>query len=734
MKKMKKILTALLALTMAVTMAAIQAPIMVNAETPTIDTTEDVSLTIYKYRYDGTTPGTATGEANDTIPDGAQLLNGVTFKVYKVAEIVQEDDQLKYKTLDNVKTALDAASTNYISGGMTSEEIKALFTDTVLESLKPTAIKTTATVEVSGTSTNGVAQFVSTDLDGQGLYLVVETDAPDVVTTMVDPFLVSLPMANIDGNDWLYDVYVFPKNGTTTGNVKLVKTGTVGNGSAVNVSAQFVIQKNIDGTWKTLTTNDNGEAIGTNGVITVDATNGVTVSGLSQGVYRFVEIVAPDTDYIIDGNAYEFVMDEEGEAYEYNASVTGGKGNKITNETGTVITVANYKPVVEKKVLKKGVALDSATGTDWQDAADYSVGDRVTFKVSSTVPANIALLKHYVLVDTMSSGLTMDTTDQASFVVTYYAGDTKVTDTGITAVPSYETTNNKWTLDLSAEVEKLAEKSITSIEVTFTATLENDAVTAGTGNPNTIGLEYTNKLYPDDYETTDGTPYEETNTITDKVTVYTFGIELDKTFSGATTNDNFTATFDLYRPFVTGTDDTDDKESITVGGTETDVIKIGTYTTDKDKKIIINTTQTEGTDADTAVSNGTYYFVETATASGYNLLKEPVEVNVELYYTQTFKTTKTVTQYDENGNVIGSPSVSDSGTDATTYYSEYTNADNNIPTTVTTTTIGVVNNKGFTLPSTGGVGTYIFVFVGVSMMAAAVILFITTKKKEASKN
>ena len=43
----------------------------------------------------------------------------------------------------------------------------------------------------------------------------------------------------------------------------------------------------------------------------------------------------------------------------------------------------------------------------------------------------------------------------------------------------------------------------------------------------------------------------------------------------------------------------------------------------------------------------------------------------------------------------------------------------------------VINKQGFTLPSTGGMGTFVFTFVGIAMMAAAVILFFTSKKKEA---
>ena len=329
----------------------------------------------------------------------------------------------------------------------------------------------------------------------------------------------------------------------------------------------------------------------------------------------------------------------------------------------------------------------------------------------------------------MSAGLTMDSTDQASFVVSYYVGTSKVTDTGITTTPVYDAVKNQWTLNLSGDVAKLYNKGISSVEVTFTATLNPNAVTAGNGNPNTVGLEYTNKIYPkpgdDDQNPNtpqdDSKPYEETKTITDKVVVYTFGLELVKTFTGSTPSNTVKASFDLYRPIVVG----ETKEtSLKVNGNAVDVKKVGSYTTDADGKIIINTTQTDINDK--AFSNETYYFVETSTAPGYNLLKEPVAVKIQLYYDQTFKTTTTDTKYDKNGNVIGVPAVTVSGSDKTTYYMD---AKKTATTTATTTSVNVVNKKGFILPTTGGAGTLAFTIIGVILMAAAVIVFFGARKR-----
>ena len=56
---------------------------------------------------------------------------------------------------------------------------------------------------------------------------------------------------------------------------------------------------------------------------------------------------------------------------------------------------------------------------------------------------------------------------------------------------------------------------------------------------------------------------------------------------------------------------------------------------------------------------------------------------------------------------------------------------NGVETTNGKFEVTVKNYKGFTLPTTGGIGTFVFTFAGIAMMAAAVILLITSKKKKA---
>ena len=62
-----------------------------------------------------------------------------------------------------------------------------------------------------------------------GLYLIVETRVPEMVTSTTAPFFVSLPMTSVDGSNasdggtrWMYDVTLYPKN--LTGIPSLEKT------------------------------------------------------------------------------------------------------------------------------------------------------------------------------------------------------------------------------------------------------------------------------------------------------------------------------------------------------------------------------------------------------------------------------------------------------------------------------------------------------------------------------
>ena len=105
--------------------------------------------------------------------------------------------------------------------------------------------------------------------------------------------------------------------------------------------------------------------------------------------------------------------------------------------------------------------------------------------------------------------------------------------------------------------------------------------------------------------------------------------------------------------------------------------------------------------------------VETKTKDTYNLLKAPVKVDIAAQYSTVTKTNTTT----ENGITTITKTVETTFTD---------NGDNGEFKTV------VKNSKGFTLPTTGGMGTVIFSVLGIALVLAG-LLVITASRKKAAK-
>lgn len=658
MKKFKKLLAGLL--TGAMLLGSMSVSAFAADKTPVIDTTKTGSITIHKYT-EGTATGTAASGKEDAsqVPAGAVPIKDVGFTIYKVQDAAKLADY--YSTNPE---SLPAVS-EYCTGSGKNVQLKAGVADNKVGD------------EVK-TDVNGVAEFKNLAL---GLYLVVETTSPAIVTGPCDPFLISVPMTT-DGDDWLYNVHVYPKNSTAVGGLSLVKTGKAG---AALKGVTFVLQKKNGDSWTDITKKSTalGDNTGTVLNLVTNEAGKISVEDLSSGTYRFIEtsVGADNKGYIMDGAAtYEFKV--EGNDVTY----AGNTGTNIT------IPVTNDKPDMTKEVKN---------GSEWKHDADYSVGDKVPYRITVSVPANIAKLKKFALTDTPTN-LKDDVTS------------VKVTDkTGKTTIPATATATadgNGFIIDFApADLTTYAGQNII---VTYNAELLSTAVTTTAGNPNTATLEYSKKILPDtDDESNPNKPGEpKTDKITDTAVVYTFQIQIEKKAEKADGTPLADVEFDLYKAVDAGT----------AGVATADEVKKAGLDSSKAWKKINETslkTNTEGKVSQSGLKNGEYYLVETKTNETYNLLKAPVKVTLNIAYTTT---TKAEYNIDETGK-----------TTLVKHEVEKTEFKNAGVASDGIQIQTVINKKGFTLPLTGGMGTVLFSVIGLALVLAGVVVITASRKKTA---
>lgn len=662
MKKFKKLLAGLLTGAMLLGSMSVSAfaADTTASKTPVIDENERGSITIHKYT-EGTATGTAASGKEDAsqVPAGAVPIKDVGFTIYKV------QDAAKLADYYSTTPASLPAATDYYTGTGKNVQVNA----------DVAALKVGNEVP---TNADGVAEFTNLDL---GLYLVVETTSPAIVTGPCDPFLISVPMTT-DGDDWLYNVHVYPKNSTAVGGVSLVKTGKAG---AALKGVTFVLQKKNGDSWTDITKKSTalGDNTGTVLNLVTNEAGKISVEDLSSGTYRFIEtsVGADNKGYIMDGAAtYEFKV--EGNDVTY----AGNTGTNIT------IPVTNDKPDMTKEVKN---------GSEWKHDADYSVGDKVPYRITVSVPANIEKLKKFALTDTPTN-----LKDDANSV--------KVTDkTGSTTIPATATATedgNGFTIDFTpADLDSYAGQNII---VTYNAELLDTAVTTTVGNPNTATLEYSNKILPDTDDgynpNKPGTPT--TDKITDTAVVYTFQIQIEKKAEKADGTPLADVEFDLYKAVDAGT----------AGVATADEVKKAGLDSSKAWKKINETslkTNTEGKVSQSGLKNGEYYLVETKTNAEYNLLKAPVKVTLNIAYTTT---TKAEYNIDETGKTT----LVKHEVEKTEFKNGGVDSDGiQIQT--------VINKKGFTLPLTGGMGTVLFSVIGLALVLAGVVVITASRKKTA---
>ena len=690
--KLKRLFAAVLSTALALSLCAM--PAMADSSTttagtpladgmPVWDTTQKGSITIHKFEYNpssGATSQQGTGAEGEAAPSGAKPLGGVTFEIYKV----QNEEWLKaYYGGQAAATGQDFSNidaSNYYSTNSTTGAI------TVNGSKIDTVTTATSGTDIGVAKKDGLAL---------GLYLVVETSAPDKVTSPAAPFLVSVPMTRIADTtttnkltDWIYDVHVYPKNSTTYGQVTIEKKGYTGGGTGDALEGvQFKLQKQNGADWTDITANDSN---GSTYNLTTDINGKITIAGLSQGNYRIFEDAysgdSANKGYILDAEYHNFTVQKDGQIKV---------GENIATPIAT-IQVANHRPDMKKEVKK---------GDSWAQDAPYGVGDTVPYKITIEVPQNIDKLSTFTVTDT-PTGLKDN------------VGSIKIKDgtTALTSGTDYTVAaegTDGFKIDFILTSNTVKACAGHTVTITYNAVVKDTAVVGGNGNSNNAKLTYTNKI------NSDNTPGTTTNTIEDSAVMYSFGIKVVKTAEDGNTP-LLGVVFDLYREAKLGETSIVDAETVKKAGLDSTkswiLVKSGLTT--NASGIIDTSDSTNATNYTHGLANGDYYLVETKTVDGYNLLTKPVEVKLDVTATTTWQKTNV---YDASGNLVKHGTVTKT---------TFTHTSNNGDATKTELAVAkVINRKGFTLPVTGGFGTLLFSGIGVLLVLAGVGVLFSLKKK-----
>lgn len=224
-------------------------------------------------------------------------------------------------------------------------------------------------------------------------------------------------------------------------------------------------------------------------------------NNVEQGYWLFADV----TDLSDDEAANSLVM----------VGTAGQDSLTITPKVGL--------PTLEKKV--KDTNDSTGKTTDWQDSADHDITDTVDFQLTATMPENIASYDTYAIIfhDNLSEGLTLL---PGTIKVMMYANEDATTGTDVTASfnkPDTAPANGEFTISHNQNninnVKALGATKDSIFVVTYSATLNENAVIGAAGNPNTAYLEFSNNPYDD------GTG----KTKEDKVIVFTYQLTINKT-------------------------------------------------------------------------------------------------------------------------------------------------------------------------------------------------------------
>lgn len=399
------------------------------------------------------------------------------------------------------------------------------------------------------------------------------------------------------------------------------------------------------------------------------------------------KIEVKDGKLVVDGffntGVYQFRETKQPEGYildhdnsyqfkiEENEDKTKLIFTPITKEGFTTTDEGFTLTVINEKPIMEKVA----------DKLTAGLGEKVRWEITTTVPSLINELKTFTITDTLTDGLKFSE------------------DINLEVVQGEKTDGTDNTLENALKVDSL------DIIDSFTFTEENEDLfyvwtvvdkklvikfNPKKLTPSTdIVVSYDTEITPEavifpsgnDNEATleysiSTSPDSTTKTIRDDDVVYSFGLQVNKT-----DNDKKPLSDAKFTLCKKGTTQCHERVSGTNG-----IIKFP------------------------QLAAGEYVLTEIQAPNGYNLLKEEITIKINAHEEADGLIADVIA-------IVNGKEIALEPNNSSAYYYE----------------LNVVNNKGFTLPETGGMGTVIFTVAGLGIMGLAGAAYMVLKRKESQQ-
>ena len=397
----------------------------------------------------------------------------------------------------------------------------------------------------------------------------------------------------------------------------------------------------------------------------------------------------------------------------------------MTDETGDewFYDVNVYpKNQTETEQVDKLVKQHDDTDASYQDIATGSIGDQMDYTFVTKLPKitdQATYLTQYQFADTIQEGLTYN----KDFTIYIYGNRTDAEANATSAaIATWQQGQGNFTVTYANEDKNatiaLTEAGLAAINpayseyymvVSYSCVINNDAVLGDASNPNDVTLSYSR------------TNTADIETVTDTARVFSYGINLEKTFSGQVGNPEnvqFVLQNQTNGHYITAVAASAGVYNVTDNNKSSDEANATKFSPNADGSLIIN-----GLEADT------YVLTEIHTDAGFSLLKEPMTIVINQTIDEIIPSTNTL--YDSTTE--DTPVVVNNGDRASaTVDGSAANMSSDDTSANAYVDMVVVNTPTFVLPQTGGNGTLIFTLAGCGIALAA-FAFVMVRRNNKSE-